>query len=412
MYDCVVIGAGPAGLSAAAALHDQGLRLALLERGPELKNRTRSPLHLTSGVGGAGLYSDGKFSFRPSASQLWGAEPSGDIEQSERWLMDRLRAVGWERPSSPDLLATAGRYDKAYPSFYVPPDVRYRLIDSLTPGDVRVSVDVVGLAWLGDEWQIKVSGPDGESILHSSTVILGVGRFGLQGLYSLLPSSAFDFKRVELGLRLEQPADDFIFRKHPQLDPKLIVPLAGGSAEFRTFCTCRNGLVVETETDGLKSLSGRADCAPTGRSNLGLLVRLLDESAMLELEGFLGRLAELSEPVAEDFTVFAKGGHRSRAATLLGKTVTAGILQGLATAGLLDALLGARDTVVHAPAIEGLGMYPRLRPDLRAEEIPMWVAGDASGAFRGLVAAMVSGYFCGLQVARNHDPSHSGELRA
>jgi hypothetical protein len=54
---------------------------------------------------------------------------------------------------------------------------------------------------------------------------------------------------------------------------------------------------------------------------------------------------------------------------------------------------------VHGVAIEGVGSYPHLREDLRWGSSPVWVAGDATGLFRGLTAAFVSGFFAGLRAS-------------
>jgi len=37
--------------------------------------------------------------------------------------------------------------------------------------------------------------------------------------------------------------------------------------------------------------------------------------------------------------------------------------------------------------------------DLQADALRLWVAGDSSGIFRGLTAAIVSGYYSGLQAS-------------
>ncbi|MGH9165267.1 MAG: hypothetical protein ACRDZW_07145, partial [Acidimicrobiales bacterium] len=50
---------------------------------------------------------------------------------------------------------------------------------------------------------------------------------------------------------------------------------------------------------------------------------------------------------------------------------------------------------VHGVAIEGVGNYPDLQSDLRWGALPAWVVGDATGLFRGLSAAFVSGFFAG-----------------
>jgi len=68
---------------------------------------------------------------------------------------------------------------------------------------------------------------------------------------------------------------------------------------------------------------------------------------------------------------------------------------------LLDEYSVSTDSMdLHAPAVEGVGIYPKLTATLDVPRLPLLVAGDSTGLFRGLTAALVSGYFCGLQVIR------------
>ena len=46
---------------------------------------------------------------------------------------------------------------------------------------------------------------------------------------------------------------------------------------------------------------------------------------------------------------------------------------------------------IYGPTIEGIGEYPVVETDLQAGNLPLFVAGDAGGMFRGIVGAMVSG---------------------
>ena len=78
-YDCIIVGAGPAGLFCAYELIENNpkLRIAILEKGKFVKNRicpmnklkveckNCQPCGILSGYGGAGTFSDGKLNFIP-----------------------------------------------------------------------------------------------------------------------------------------------------------------------------------------------------------------------------------------------------------------------------------------------------------------------------------------------------------
>ena len=102
--DVIVIGAGIAGLSAAVACHRQGLKVAVLDRGSPVIHRNRAnPNDIASGVGGAGLFSDGKFSFFPSASGLWTLEPRSDLLLAYDWFSEIARRNAVEPPPFPEI---------------------------------------------------------------------------------------------------------------------------------------------------------------------------------------------------------------------------------------------------------------------------------------------------------------------
>ncbi|WP_333665282.1 FAD-dependent oxidoreductase, partial [Desulfobacter postgatei] len=76
-YDVIIVGGGPAGLFAAYHLVEHaGLKVLLIERGERPQKRKCpiskvqkcaqcDPCNILSGIGGAGLYSDGKLNFIP-----------------------------------------------------------------------------------------------------------------------------------------------------------------------------------------------------------------------------------------------------------------------------------------------------------------------------------------------------------
>jgi len=98
----VIIGAGPAGLAAAAACSARGLSVVLFEAGASVEDRNHAEhAGLTQGVGGAGLFSDGKFSFFPSATRLWRLQPETRLRQAYAWTSSKLSPLGIDCPDFP-----------------------------------------------------------------------------------------------------------------------------------------------------------------------------------------------------------------------------------------------------------------------------------------------------------------------
>ena len=101
--DAIVVGGGPAGVAAALACQERGISFVVLEMGVDLRARRRAdPTDIASGVGGAGLFSDGKFSFYPSATKLWELEPEGDLHDAYRRVCEIVGDHGVAAPPFPD----------------------------------------------------------------------------------------------------------------------------------------------------------------------------------------------------------------------------------------------------------------------------------------------------------------------
>ncbi len=403
--DAVVVGSGPAGLSAGCGLADAGVEAVVVDAGKWISDRTRSePTEVGSGVGGAGLYSDGKFSFRPSASELWVVEPARDRDRAYDWFLNLLRDQPWfgdiDRPELATIQTLAsGAIDKRYPSFYMSLPDMTALVERLAtrlPGRLLPQMKVVELRRDGPHIRVVLDGPGEGSELITSSIILATGRYGPVDLQSDGAIGPWRVGRVEVGVRLEQPSEGFMLSSHPATDPKIVVR-TGTGWEARTFCCCRDGEVVAVANGDTVTVSGRADGPPTGRSNVGVLIRpprhaLAADPSLLDRAIHAGRwLREPAEPLL--------GRHAGEFAELLGPQAVKSLVEGVHEIALAVGAPIPMDSVVHGVAVEGVGTYPALRHDLRWGEAPMWVAGDATGLFRGLTAAFVSGYFAGLRAA-------------
>ena len=403
--ELVIVGAGPAGLAAAnAAAHLDPL---VIDAGPAQHQRAHlSPATATQGVGGAGLFSDGKFSFWPSGTRLWQLEPDL-LRQAYDWFRTQLLPFHGPVPPLPTR-ATEVRppadkvHQKRYPSIHSTFEDRATMISRLSAPIRRLTtgVHVSDLSREEQAWRLR--SPEGT--IRARKVLLATGRYGPLLMRETLPSHALRFLRIELGVRIEQDASDFFLANHPQLDPKYLWRDDARGVEWRTFCCCRNGLVVWTACQNIQAASGRADCPPTGRSNVGFNVRFVRQFEVATIWAqFVHAAAKLRQPVVtrlEDFLTAVAGGTNDPMREVLGSTAAARLAQGLIRL-MQDFPKGClKGATLIGPTLEGVGWYP-IHDDTLYTQLPgLGVAGDAVGSFRGLTAALVSGYVAGMAFSR------------
>lgn len=413
--ETAIIGAGPAGLAAAQVL--RGADVLVLEAGPVVGDRSQEdPATLLEGVGGAGLYSDGKFSFWPSATVVWELDPRL-LDKARRSLDGLLTRHGIDVASIGDATASIlpttimhTRFDKHYPSIYVPLDVRARMISELSSGvDILTASRVSRIAARSPGWMLHgETHGDGLRVICKNLVI-AAGRYGSLLVQDCLPQRAQTPIRVEVGVRIEQPAEHFFLKNHPRLDPKLIYRSSDRSIEWRTFCCCRNGAVVTGRSYGIESVSGHADGPPTAHSNVGFNVRILDRRSIeAEWPRMRERLTRTHAPVQSKLGSLLDERTRlpsetAMLAEVLGRAMSARLSAGLA-ALVQDFPEGRLEQAsIAGPTVEGVGMYLRHDSRLKTPLPGLWVAGDSAGDFRGLTAALISGYVVGNAVLRPSD---------
>lgn len=407
----VVVGGGPAGLAAASAAREPAAVPLLLEAGPRLDARDQFQARTAvEGIGGAGLFSDGKFSFRPSASKLWELDPAL-LAAAWRETSDLLRRCDIQTDEETDEHgadatgppATGVGYTfKRYRSVYGTPQQRRMIVAALQNHAPRQEVDVAvtGLQRHGTGWEITTD----TGVVTTQRAVFATGRFGPT---LLAESRAVGHaggvvmvpRRLEVGIRVQQAASEFFLRDAPGLDPKLVWRSLDGGLEWRTFCCCRDGLTQPTLTRGLLTVSGRADCPPTGLSNVGFNLRVSDPAVIdREWPGLNNRLQSLRSMVSVGLAEFLDGGGEELR-HILGGQLSGGLAEGLRR--LRDAFptenIGT--AVLIGPTLEGVGRYPSHDQRLRAAE-GLWVAGDMTGSFRGLTAALVSGHVAGSAARR------------
>jgi hypothetical protein len=229
--------------------------------------------------------------------------------------------------------------------------------------------------------------------IEARRLVVATGRLSPRWTRSWLEplGATFEFRRLEIGVRLETSASAPLFSQLDGVDPKL--SFEERSARLLTFCTCRDGEVVIGDTCNIQSVSGRADGPPTGRSSIGVLARITDIALAREIEPhvfgaprpFVAALSDVLHGDARLVTTFGEAG-----AAIVVRALERFCLE-------FPELRDDTGATIHAPCIEGVGDYP-VTDDHLAVAPDIFVAGDACGRFRGIVASMVSGRYVAARI--------------
>lgn len=402
-YHTLIIGAGPAGLATAYSLSSLGLSdFLLIERGKSITKRQRTcEQDIPSGVGGAGLFSDGKFSFFPSATWLWKNLATTQLINAYHWLNSILQRYDVNPPTLPLDLSRDTMSDqvfKAYPSFYIDFKNRFTLVEQLTKefaANVLTNTCVLNITTQNNHYCITTNA----GIFFADNIVLATGRMGPLQLSSFTLPIAKAFQRIEIGVRIKGPFTHPFFSELKQygefLDPKFIFSHKENPyVSWRTFCYCKRGEILHSGSDGYVTLSGRADCPATNESNIGFNTRIKIPSVNHS------QLPKLQHAFQLNLGAVYK--NPSLLARYFNPTLADFVFMGLIEMKQhFSSLADASALAIVGPTIEGVGDYPIVNEQLATPQQGIYIAGDALGLFRGLTAALLSGHCVGQQIIKD-----------
>lgn len=396
VYDAIIIGGGVSGLMAAYHLALLNRRVLVVERGRQFYERQHDkPFDVANGIGGSGLFSDGKLSLFPSATQLWKLEKN-TLEIAYNSVDAFLQPFGVELPvfSEKWCLATADdslSAEKKYESMILSKDQRtmiaFKLIQTIGPSNIAANTEIVRLVKRDNIFELEGISESGKVMYRSHTVILAGGKHQFDAMFPNMTGVQCDcYERYEIGFRVECPNDQFDFYDSEQADVKLIEK--SGQYEIRTFCCCKSGLVLESKSDGFASHNGSSsDFEKTGYSNIGFIVTIPKEYINETLVDELKNRDTETIPLA-DFMEERK--------IVISEEVDAKIRSFIKAK--FPRMAQSSEGLVYTPEFERFGMFPVLGDQLQLGMSGIWLAGDSGGLFRGLLPSFVSGVFVANQV--------------
>lgn len=274
----VVIGAGPAGIFAALKLAEFGYRPLLLERGPEVRQRTRDvlnfwqtgELNLASNVqfgeGGAGTFSDGKLTTRIK-----------DHRVDE--VLNRLVAAG-----APEEITWLHKP-------HIGTDILREVVEGLRRqllqmgGRVQFEARATGLLQEKNRRVVGITVNRNKEI-PAGAVVMAIGHSARDTYNWLLEHEvAMEQKPFAIGLRIEHPQSLIDhsqygdFAGHPKLGPAdyhLTCHSRQHQRNAYTFCMCPGGQVVAaaSETAGVVTNGMSRHDRATGVANSAVVVNV------------------------------------------------------------------------------------------------------------------------------------------
>ena len=460
-YDVLIIGAGPGGIFSAYELSRKrpDLRIGVFECGNRLDKR-KCPINGTTvkscigcrtcsimnGFGGAGAFSDGKYNitneFGGTLYEYIGKQQALEL----MYYVDEINCAyggGGTR-----LYSTANSEFKTEclrnnlhlldaSVRHLGTDVNYLVLGNLY-GELRNKADfhfltpVTGVRKIDGGYAVET--PDG--VFTGKYCIISVGRSGSKWMEKVCEELSLETKsnRVDIGVRVELPADVFKHITDKLYESKIVYKTEKYQDLVRTFCMNPRGAVVNENTNGIVTVNGHSYEDParqTENTNFALLVSKHFTEPFKDSNGYGESIARLSNMLGGGVIVQRFGdlirGQRSTqsrinkgfitptlAATpgdlslVIPKRILDGIIEMIYALDKIAPGTAADDTLLYGVEVKFYNMEVAIDRNLETAQKGLFVIGDGSGVTHSLSHASASGVYVARYIAENEKCADKG----
>ena len=463
-YDVVIVGAGPSGYMCAYELANKkkDLKILLIDRGKNIYERKcpvlehkldKCPINqkgyrecypacsITSGFGGAGAYSDGKFNITTEfGGWLTDYIDPDELMKIIKYVDDINLSFGatdvLTNPDTPKvreierramsvgvkLLRSKVRHLGTEENIKILSKIYESMKDKV---EMRFSTKVVDIIVENE----KVTGIklENNEVIEADYVVLGVGREGSKWISELFDRYHIPMSQtqVDVGVRVECPNLVMEEINENLYEGKFLYKTSVGST-VRTFCSNPGGHVVVENYEGVMNVNGHSyndSSLSSPNTNFALLVSHHFEEPFKKPNEFALKVSSLANQLACGSVIVQKYGDIKLGRRSTVKRIEEGFVRPTlkeAVPGdlalclpyktmrsiiemieVLDKItpgIATEHTLLYGVEAKYYSAHPKMSNELEVSGIDhLYVAGDGAGLTRGLAQASA----CGVYIARN-----------